>query len=167
MKFPALGRQFPQDLLDYIVRTLPYVHPDMGLIIVRFFERCQLGLQERGWHVFVTTACEPPGKDGRVPREIDEHQPGGMAAQQVAVASLQGGAGDDGHRLPMLCAVAGAALGKRLPDFVEPGNPVFVIQWRAGGHFGLVDLRVEVIAVGKRKAQAFRQHCSNGRFSAP
>jgi hypothetical protein len=80
-----------------------------------------------------------------------------MTAQLVAVLALQ-------SRAAHHAAVA-AVLGKPLPDRLEPGIAVVVVERLTGRHLGDVGGWMKVVGVRERHPQALRQSRTDGRFT--
>ena len=104
------------------------------------------------------TARLAPGDDLGVTLQVQEGDLGRVAAQQVAVAALEGRAAD--HR-------ARRVAREPRPDGLEPRAAVVVVERLAGGHLRDVRRGVEVVGVGERHPQALRDRGADGRLAGP
>jgi hypothetical protein len=115
-----------------------------ALAVVERFERADLRRQQRGRHEVAAARLHALADQLGVAGEVHEAHVALRAVEQVAVAALEGRAGDDG-------AAAGAGLAAHpVAHGLEPGPAVVVGEGRAGGHLRDVRLGVELVSRSAR-----------------
>src|SRR6478609_8626009 len=126
------------------------------LVVGQGLERGELGVEERRRHEVAGTVRHALGEQLGGAREVDEaHGPAGRA-QQVAVRALERRARADTR-------AAGVGLrAQPVADGLEPGPAVVVRERRARGHLVDVRLRVELVGLGVRDAEAVREQRGHG-----
>ena len=143
--------------LDDRVDALVDVDDLAVLVGCERLERGELRGQQRRRHEVPGPAGLTARDDLRAAVQVQELGGGGVVPQLVAVLPLQRRA-----------AHHPAGLGVRrqpLPDRLEPGVPVVVVERLTGGHLGDVGGRVEVVGVGERDPQPLGQGRAHGRLA--
>ena len=138
--------------LEMSRRRLPAASSSVG----QRFQGGQLAGQERGRHEVAFAALHALADQVGAAVEVDEQHPALRLGEQLAVALLERGAGEDG-------ALAGRGLGGHpVLDLLQPGPAVLVLQGNALGHLVDVGLRVELVRLGAGPAKLLGQGRRDG-----
>ena len=131
-----------------------------AVFAARGFEGAELAVDETCRHEMVRAACHALGRRGAGQLEKDEAERGNRATQLVAIAALEGRAGE--HR-----AFARRDAGRELDaEPFQPVMPVAVVERDAGAHLGDVGGGVEGVAFDQPPADARGDGCGDAGLAA-